>query len=40
MRDDRNHTDDGLGAFLGLLLCILLIAVLDSFAKLTVEDGE
>lgn len=35
MRDDSNHTDDGRGALLWLLL-----AVLDSFARYAVEDGE
>ena len=41
MRDDRDHTDDdGLGAFVGLVLCIMLITVLDYFAKHTVEDDR
>ena len=40
MRDDPNHPDAGRGALLGRLLCILLVAVFDSFAEHPVEDGE
>ena len=41
MRDDRNHADDdGLGDFVGLVLRILLITVLNYFATNTVEDDR
>lgn len=40
MRDDTNHPDDGLGALLGRLVCIMLLAVFDYFAEHTVEDRE